>query len=244
MPRARIAKSGGSVFDDPKNLVLDTNQTSLMVLYDVELSSSATEYTHNLGYYPVVFAFFQSGSIWYPAGAYPSGYSNIKQDTNKVYIENNTGGNVRLLISGNAVDNQIGGGKSTATGRMKVAKPGYNAATETDIRRFQFCSSADLFKKDESLRGTVTLTSNADYYYESETYITHNLGYVPVAFAIDFAGVTGDGGELPLTWADGLNDYYYYITSTRIYFGVSIFAKDPVVESYTFRYQIYRNKLA
>lgn len=244
MARIRVSKFGGSVYDDKKNLVLDSDNTSLMIYDEQTLSSASTEYTHNLGYYPLVFAFFQSGSEWHPENSFAAGYSRVYQDTNKIYIENNTGGNVKLFISGNAVDNASGSGKNTATGKIRVAKDGFDANNETDIRRFQFCSGLDLIKKDTSLSGIVTLTSDSGYSYEAETYIEHNLGYVPFVSAIDYGGRTGMGGELPVNFVEGMNSYYYYITSTRVYFGVSIFSKDPIIESYIFKYQIYRNKIA
>lgn len=244
MPLFLIAKSGGTVADASKDLVLDSRKTSLMIYDEVTLNSSATEYAHNLGYYPMVFAHFQNGSNWHPSDSVLTSFSTFKQDANKIYIENYAGGDVKLTILGNAVDNATGTGKNTATGKIKVAKEGFSANTETDIRRFQFCSGRDLFKRDPALTGTVTLTSDAKYFYEAETYITHNLGYVPYVTAIDFAGFTGIGGELPVNFSDGLNNYYYYMTSTRVYFGVSIFSKDATIDTYTFKYQIYRNKLA
>ncbi len=244
MGRIRVAKSGGTIDDNPKDLVLDSNNTHLMIYDEQTLNSSATSYTHNLGYYPLVFAYFQDGSNWHPDNSFVAAYSRVYQDTNNVYIENNTGSNVKLFICGNAVDNASGSGKNTAIGKIKIAKSGFDADTETDIRRFQFCSGLDLVKRDSALSGTVTLTSDSGLFYEGETFITHDLGYVPMASVIDYAGFTGLGGELPLNFADGLNSYYFYMTSTRMYFGVSIFSKDPVIDTYTFKYQIYRNKIA
>lgn len=244
MARLRIAKTGGSVYGDPKDLVLDSDLTSLMIYDEQTLGSTATEYSHNLGYYPLVFAFFQEGTKWHPENSFVGAYSKTKQSVNTVYIENNLGENVKLFISGNAVDNAVGSGKNTAIGRLKIAKPGYNAETETDIRRFQFCSGLDLIKKDLNLRGTITFTTDTGYSWEEEKYIEHNLGYVPLVFATDYAGTMGFGGELPLHYSEGLNNFYYYVTSTRVYFGVSNFSKYPSVETYTFQYQIYRNKIA
>lgn len=242
MARLRIAKTGGTINDNPKDLVFDSNYTSLMIYDEQLLGSSTTEYSHNLGYYPLVFAFFQDGANWHPENSYVGAYSKTKQNTNTVYIENNIGGNVKLFISGNAVDNSIGSGKNTASGKLKIAKPGYNIATETDIRRFQFCSGLDLFKQDYS--GTITFTTDSGYSWEEEKYITHDFGYVPLVFAIDYSGTLGLGGELPLDYSEGLNSFYYYITSTRVYFGVSIFSKDLAPETYTFKYTIFKNKVA
>lgn len=242
MARIRIAKNGGDIDDDPKDLVLDTDETSLMIYDDPMKGNGITSHTHNLGYYPIVFAFFEDSGKWHPQNSIAADYSNIEMDTNTIYIDNAIGQRTKLFISGNAVDNSVGSGKETATGKLRVAKDGYDAETETDIRRFQFCSGLDLFKKDTSLSGTVTFTTDDDFFWEEEKTIAHNLGYVPFATAIDSAGYLGAGGEIPLDW--GFNNFYFYLTSTNIVFGVAVFSKEPEVQAYTFKYQIYRNKVA
>lgn len=248
MPRIRIAKTGGTIDNDPKDLVLDTNYTSLMIIDEVSITGTTTTYAHNLGYIPLVEVFFGVGGNWYYHKTYVSEWMTSIVDTSTIYITDLSGNTisdlgsvtVRIVIYGNAVDNSSGSGKNTAAGKLKVAKSGYNAATETDIRRLQFASGLDLIKKDTALSGTVSFTTDDGYYWEETKEITHNLGYVPMVSVID----ASFGGELPLFYQEGLNSYEFYITSTKVYFLLFLAAKAPEIETYTFKYQIYRNKIA
>lgn len=244
MPRIIVAKTGGTIQDDEKSLSLDTNSTSLMIYQEETKTDGSTSHTHNLGYYPLVFAFFHDGSgNWHPQNSISAGFSDITQDTNTIYINNDFGQETKLFICGNAVDNSEGTGKNTAIGMLKVWKPDISIENETDIRKFQFCSGLGLFNKNDALSGSITFTTDSGTSWEEEKTVAHGLDFIPFVTAIDDSGTLGLGGELPLEYLE-INNLYYYVNATNIVFGVSISLKDPEVQTFTFRYNVYMNKIA
>ena len=160
MARRRIAKTGGAVTDSAKDLVLDSNITSLMILSQPSVSGATTEVTHGLGYYPPVISFFNTGGYWHPGKSYLAAYSDTSVDTSKIYVENGSGYDWMYFLVGNATDGSIGTGNNNASGKIKVVKSGYDCDTATDIRQYQFFSSSDLFKTDTAKSGTQALTTS------------------------------------------------------------------------------------
>jgi hypothetical protein len=238
MPRIRIAKTGGTINDAPKDLALDSDITSLMILTQENVAGATTQVSHGLGYYPVVYPFFSHDGFWHPGKSILVGYSDTNVDTANIYIENGSGYDWMYYLVGNAVDDQTGSGKNTASGRLKIAKSGLSTDTITDIRQFRFCSGADLFKADTAKRGSVSVTTSSGN-WEPMVAIPHNLGYVP------FCSVTDSdlGGELPLDYSSGFYNFYYKMDDTNLYIGVIDFDQvDPL--TYNFKYQVYRNKIA
>jgi len=132
--------------------------------------------------------------------------------------------------------------------QLKIAKAGYDAETETDPKNFAF-NQKNIYKVafvgdlsfnvsyvDDGFGGTIG---------EAEASFTHNLGYIPVAFAfskdfgmqIPFFSNAGAGIALTMT---------YRIDSTKIYIsvydtGVMGWTGDTI--PFDFRYQIMFDKI-
>jgi hypothetical protein len=248
MARIRVASTGYAVGDDQKFLSLDSDVGNLMIIEEKDISGSATEYTHGLGYLPTTLEFFNYSTQWFPvdsevintSDAYPGFYSPfIEYDTTKVYFTHYSALPIRLFISGNAADDQTGSGKNTASGRLKIAKDGLSVPDITDVRQFKFCSGLDTIKKDLALSGSVSISANG--FAKAE--VTHSLGYVPVVIAkIDSNTYDSlfNGSLLPINLSIfDVSPVSFYITSTKIVFFV-----DGVVGDFTIKYNLYRNKIA
>jgi hypothetical protein len=220
-----------------------------MIIEEKNIAGTDTEYTHGLGYLPTTLEFFNYGTQWFPVGSeiystddtYPGVYSpNLEYDTNKVYItQNDDALPIKLFISGNAADDQIGSGKNTASGKLKIAKPGLDVENITDVRQFQFCSGLDTIKKDLTLSGSVTISPVAGF---SKIEVTHNLGYVPVVIAkiesndYDY-GYNGAMLPVGLSIFD-VTPVSFYITTAKI-----VFFTDNADSTFNIKYNLYRNKL-
>jgi len=240
MARIRIAKTGGTVYDATRLLSLDTNATSLMILSLGSQSGSVTTVAHNLGYYPIVYPFFNDGTYWHPGKSVLCGpYADTSVDTTNIYVSNNTSSYPwKYFLIGNSVNNATGTGNNNATGKLKVSKPGVNITTATDIRQYQFCSGADLFKADLSKKGTTSVTTSSSNWSPQVT-INHGLGYVPFCLVTD----SSLGGEVPLDYEEGYYNYFYKIDANNLYIGVVDYDHSSP-QTYNFKYQIYRNKIA
>lgn len=70
------------------------------------------------------------------------------------------------------------------TGLLRVALPGYNAATETDPDHFALLSDEDWVLIKEQMRGSVNIAGS------TTEVITHSLGYIPLVFV--FGKLTAD----------------------------------------------------
>jgi len=249
MARIRVATTGYNVDSDERYLSLDSDVSSLMIIDEQSLDGATTEYTHGLGYLPTTFEFFNYGSQWFPINSLVYNTSDtlidvdspiIKLDTDKVYITQFDALPVKIFISGNAADNQTGSGKNTASGKLKIAKDGLNIPDITDVRQFQFCSGLDTVKKDLTLSGTTTISSDGSF---NKVEITHNLGYYPVVIA-KLVSNTYDSGfdnsiiPINMTLFD-ITPISFYITTTKIVFFTTGFIGDM-----TINYNLYRNKIA
>ena len=132
--------------------------------------------------------------------------------------------------------------------QIKIAKPGYDAETETDPRNFVF-NQKNIYK----IAFTGNLSLNVSYVDdgfggaigEGTVSFEHNLGYVPVAFAFskDF------GQQLPNFWPAGAGvaiSISYRIDNDKLYIdvtdtGVMGWIGDTV--PFDFRYQIMYDKI-
>lgn len=250
MARMIVASSGNEVTSAQELLTLDSNVGSLMIIAEEDLSGSITEYNHGLGYLPTTLEFFNYGTQWFPIGsevyntsdAYPGVYSpNIEYDINNVYvIQNDDSLPIKLFISGNAADDQIGSGKNTASGKLKIAKDGLNAPDIYDVRQFRFCSGLDTIKKDLTLSGSAVIPTAAGF---SKVEVNHNLGYVPVVIAKIESNDYDDllnGSMLPINISIfDVTPISFYVTSTKI-----VFFSDNTGSEFTIKYNLYRNKIA
>jgi hypothetical protein len=122
------------------------------------------------------------------------------------------------------------------TNKIRIAKPGYNALTETNLDNIVYDSDYDTLKYYSS--GSTSLSVNGA---NIETTVTHNLGYVP--FFIVYSNIPTNSSRYsmcPFVFAD-FGVYCYidtYADSTKLYFSVTT---DSTVATITFLYKIFRN---
>ena len=266
----KVAKPGGSIDDAEKNLVM-TSERSCMIEFASGSDSvttsggSATKNISNqLGYFADYFIFVRdpdNTDRWFPINNEISLNVDVFSDVGK-YVESHlTTSNLVLriyqgseigdktynffyIIHANRPDNAVGTGNSNVSGKLRIAKDGYNAETETDARNMKFFSGKNVPKVDVNLSGNNSLTVSArvdEFTYRlGSVAINNNLGYVPVCYVVDSSngamfpavGIPRDGEDLILN---------YYITSTQLV----ITAINPADFSQTvnFKYKILRDKI-
>lgn len=196
VPVFKIAKRGGDALSDAqKDLAFDSSLDYMIILQErTDTSNGSNDLTinHGLGYIPAFYTFFNDGAgKWYRQTE--SGLGGSYADASNIYIKtDNPSQQVRTVIFANSQDNSVGSGRNNASGRLRVAKPGYDAETETDLRRFRFASGGGVFKIKENKQLTVTVhLDGAGYSDDSITY-AHGLGYVPQVYV--FLG----GQQIPI----------------------------------------------
>jgi hypothetical protein len=120
--------------------------------------------------------------------------------------------------------------------KIRIAKPGYNVLTETDLDNIIFDSAYDTLKYH--LSGTKSLVVAGS---DAETTVTHGLGYIP--FFIVFVqnpSVTTRYSMTPYVFED-VADYAYlsaYADSDKIYFTAHTNTLNATVNYY---YKVFRN---
>lgn len=244
-PIFKIAKDGGNVLTDlEKNLAFTIDRSCLIEFTSGTVNLGAggsAEITHNLGYRPSVYAFIKgrdlsdTKDVWYP---HQGGAFNCltKVDTTKLYINGEINRDVFYIIFSNQQENGTGTGKDNVSGNLRVAKPGYNAKTETDARNMIFFSGKNVFKIDKSLSNETTFSIDTSDFTIKE--ITHNLGYVPICFVL----CRTTGQMLPNS-AFVFPTLDYYIDSEKLTIYTQDFSGDPSY-NLTFDFIILRDKIA
>jgi len=114
--------------------------------------------------------------------------------------------------------------------KLDIAKPGYDASTETDDRNFIFRSGKSVLKLKEIGVKSSSITGPD---IKTET-IVHNLGYVPIAYVAE--SYSGQTRGLP----NGSSSYYMDDTNLYIYW--EYFGSGTVTT--TFYYYIAMDKIA
>ena len=250
-----IAKRNGAVTDAEKDLAFTSNRACSIELLNDTISINTDgsgfgtgEITHGLGYIPQYFAFVRDPldtAEWYPTGDGYMGLS-IGADTTKLYFtidykEASSTYLVKYSIFANRLDNGTGVGNSNVSGKLKIAKSGYDTKTETDARNMQFFSGASVYKVDEALSGTTIMTVNDTV---NEKNVVHGLGYVPAVFILnsssrgigDFGQMLPNGFE-PLSYSINSNSFTIYYEDYSWTLG------DPTYEM-EFKYKVLRDKIA
>jgi len=127
------------------------------------------------------------------------------------------------------------------TQKIVIAKPGYNAITETNADNLVFSSDYDTLKYHAS--GTVSLSVSGS---DKETSITHGLGYIPffVVYVNNFASASSSNFSMVPAVFSGFPALYAtanaYADSSKIYFK---FETNTASATYTFYYKIFRNRV-
>lgn len=251
----KIAKAGGNALtDSEKNLVMTSDRSCLVELFsgtvDITTNGSgygSTSFTHNLGYRPVYYCFARdplNTSRWYPH--HDGTLACITSvDTTKLYVtinykEPSKTYRVFYSIFGNNLDNSTGTGNNNVSGKLRIAKDGYDARTETDARNMKFFSGKNTLKIDTAKSGSVTQTVDD---FVAITTITHNLGYVPMAFVL----ATSPYNQMLPNSSLLFPTFTYYITSTTLVIETTdLFYDSELMDPYdiTFKYKILRDKIA
>jgi hypothetical protein len=121
--------------------------------------------------------------------------------------------------------------------KLRIAKPGFNVLTETNLDNIIFDSSYNTLKY--YLSGSVDLVVTGS---DAEVEITHGLGFVPffIAYVNLYAGDDEYYNICPGKFADvGIYDYAQaYADNQKLYFKVYT---NSVSNTFNFRYKIFRN---
>ena len=126
------------------------------------------------------------------------------------------------------------------TNKIVVAKPGFDAKTETDPNNLNYSSDYDSLKYYAS--GSASLTPNG---VDIETSVAHNLGYIPFFIAyVHTITSTTKYSMCPFTFSDA--GFYaticVYADATKLYF--KIFTNTFTgIYTFTFQYKIFLNRL-
>lgn len=249
MASIKVAKSGYSVDDGEEHLAFTSDRNCIMEfasgLVDINTDGSGyatTSVTHNLGYRPGYYGFVRDAlhtDRWYPHnGGSPTLLTSV--DTTKLYFtvnyeEPSALYKVFYTIWGNQQNDAEGSGNNNVSGKIRVAKPGYNARTETDLRNMRFASGHNIPKIDENLSGSITrMIDTGDI---TVITINHSLGYVPVVYVL-----AETYGQMLPSSSFAFPSFNYYITSTQVVIEVADFSGDPFYDC-TFKYKILRDKI-
>lgn len=186
MAKLAIAKPNGNAMTDANKDLAFTTELQYMIILsertDTSDGSNNLTISHGLGYIPAFYTFFNDGSgKWYRQ--LESGLGGSYADSSNIYIKtDNPSQQVRTVIFANSQSNADGGNLNNVSGKLRIAKPGYDATKETDLRRFLFASGGGVFKIKE--KKTLTVTVHIDGSGNSNDSITyaHGLGYVPQVY--------------------------------------------------------------
>lgn len=238
-PIFKIAKRGGdALVDADKDLAFTIDKACMIeLLSGAKTITGTVEITHGLGYIPSYFVFTKGRNFADTEDAWYVKFLGTRVDSTKLYIdlyEGETSEDIFYIIYGNRQDNLVGDGNSNVVGRLRVAKPGYDAESETDVRNMIFISGKNVTKIDENLSGSVTRTIATDDFTVIE--IEHNIGYFPICYVIN----STFGQTLPI--AEPIQ-FDYYVTTTKLVINVADFSEEAPY-SCTFKYKITRDKIA
>jgi predicted Zn-dependent protease len=143
--------------------------------------------------------------------------------------------------------------------KVVIAKPGFNALTETDPNNLVFSSDYNTLKY--AILATDSLVVDFSQYYYSEVIfggtryyhrkvleITHNLGYIPffIGYLLDYPS-SGSDAQLPVYNADAFNfaQVQCYADATKLYFVyyAAILGGNSGIISLPVKYRIFKNRL-
>lgn len=242
------------------------------ILHNITLASNTTNQSftvaHGLPFIPLVRGFAKESGydrVFMPNSENISGWSSVVQvafgtgvkfnyiasdDTNIIVNFDNTNSStrdvsVRLFCLEGIVEGVIPPNNGTPTGnRVGVAKPGYNAQTETDPRNLKFSSEYGTLKYLFKGHQTVILDAYNAPFQQAYAELTHNFGYY--MYAEPYVRVSSEDFEPAPFDGSGATVLYgarVFITPNKIellaYFnGVSF-----DISQYEFIIFLYRNNL-
>lgn len=252
----KIAKTGGSVDDDVKDLAFDYSQNYMIILdeYDIQVDSEGSyDITHNLGYIPSFYIFSSVDNITWTRPGQSFTVTGSYADSNKIYIRG-LGENeyAHVVLWANSIDNSVGTTNNNVSGMLKITKAGYSADKAKDLRQFVFASGQGfiLIKEKKQFSITVSATYDEEYgfwVFEQSVQYAHGLGYVPQVQVFN-----SDGSQLPFEkqFAGGYGYYSDYFTIDDTYLTIystgslsSEMFDDPSGTVNIFNTFIYFNKI-
>jgi len=249
----KVAKPGGNAETDAsKDLAFDAIQHpcfNIIKEFTATLTTNgsgdgSTTVNHNLNYYPFFKAWVKVGSAYmllHASGTYSLSYATSTAikiqinggDANKTY-------NYIIKVFGNEAQNTIGTGNNNVSGLVRVARPGQDAETATDIRQLAFQSGKYTLKLDTGKSGTTSITAPAWDIKFVDVY--HNLGYYPFVFVKDTSDTESSTAKMLPVYYSGSGSYYeIYTNKIRIYVDN---AANSYSVTYNYKYFVYRDKLA
>lgn len=234
----KIAKPGGNALIDSDAELSFTSDLPCMIemLSGSQTITGTIEITHGLGYIPSYFVFTKGRNLADTEDAWYVKYLGTRVDETKLYIdlyEGETSEDIFYIIYGNRQDNAVGTGNDNVSGNLRVAKLGYDAETETDVRNMVFISGKNVTKIDPDLSGSVTKTIATNDFTVIE--ITHNLGYFPICYVM----FSTFGQTLPI--AEPVQFDYYVTTTKLVIYAADFTGETPY--SGTFKYKITRDRI-
>lgn len=261
MARLRIAKPGGNIDTDlSKDLAFDSDFSCFNVIQETNVQMTtngsgvgSVTYTHSLGYIPMYQVWIkEKGSVylnnmWALLSQSASGsIAYATTTTIEIFADfalESTTYDYHIIIFGNTPDNVSASGNNNISGTMKIAKPGVDLETATDIRQLAFQSGKHTLKYDDENSGTTSITVSAG----SSNYIdiSHNIGYVPLVFVKDVSDTIGGSSTskmLPVFYEFASNAFYAVdrnkirVVADAFYYGSSL--------TYNLKYFTYRDKIA
>lgn len=130
---------------------------------------------------------------------------------------------------------------------LKVAKPGHNVLKTKDPNNLIFSSDYNTLKYFQNGQIALNVNEPVTTLYTVKTNIAHNLGYFP--FAIVYAQDNIMANPQPLgrfqLGSGAYRQFYYYMTTTNIYFVATGYTGTISGDSYTvnFYYKVFSNNL-
>jgi hypothetical protein len=129
--------------------------------------------------------------------------------------------------------------------KLIIAKPGYNALTETDPDNLIFSSDYNTFKYFLNGSTTIYIPASASIITREDTIVTHDLGYYP--FFVAFMEVNSDSGtycNLPYSFADAgvYFNFFCYTTTTALILQTTASGLGTGIE-FPVWYKIFKNNL-
>lgn len=128
--------------------------------------------------------------------------------------------------------------------KIVIAKPGYNALSETDPNNLIFSSDYNTLKYDTSGSNTFTIPANGSAFTVEHDIVTHNLGYYPfyTSFIKEFS--LEQYYSTPYSFADFLGYIYFFVYATTTKLVLRVEMSNNIADfDLTVWYKIFKNNL-
>jgi len=99
--------------------------------------------------------------------------------------------------------------------KLVIAKPGYDAITETDPDNLIFSSDYNTFKYFKNGSTPIYIPASVSVFTQENTIFTHDLGYCPFFIATwDITVGGGNFSNLSYSWADAGAYFHLFVYTT------------------------------